>query len=183
MCLGNRAKRLNLGEFLEEIVDSGSESESDMGRSKPAAVSAIHSESESDQDGVESERQSLSLSKEPSFPLLLHYNAQNASRTPKRKAALPRKVARTEKENERPTDSICDQLTTTNSLLKSLVKRLDKHEKRLSEVEQNLCRSSDISSSSATTPVHQHKVVPPEVRVSIFYVFQLHIFILFVERN
>ena len=91
MCLGNMAKRLNLGEFLEEIVDSGSESESGMGRSKSPAVSAIHSESESNQDGVESERQSLSLSKEPLFPLLLHYNAQNANRTPKRKAALPRK--------------------------------------------------------------------------------------------
>ena len=64
----------------------------------------------------------------------------------------------------------------TNSLLKSLVRRLDKHEKRLSEVEQNLCRSSDISSSSATTPLRQHKVVPPEVRVSVVYVFQLHIF-------
>ena len=100
--------------------------------------------------------------------------------------APPRKVARREKENESPTDSISCQLNTTNILLKSLVKRLEKHEKRLSEVEQKLCHSSDISSSSATTPVRRQNAVLPEVRVSLCKVVsQLYnILILFAtERN
>ena len=153
---------MNVEDFIGDFNDSGSELEEDTGSISPASACST-SELESESEGP----RRLNFSQR-SLPLH-SFNGKDVNRTKKRKkevTTMPMKVARAEKENERPIGSISDQLCTTNSLLKSLVKRLDKHEKRLSEVEQKICRSTDISSSSTTTPVRRQKVVPPEVRVS-----------------
>ena len=148
---------MNLEDFIRDFDDSDSELEEDTGSISPASACST---SESENEGPR--RLNFSQRSERSLPLH-SFNSKDVNRTKKRKTPMPMKIARAEKENERP---ISDQLSTTNSLLKSLVKRLDKHEKRLSEMEQKICRSTDISSSSTTTPVRRQKVVPPEVRVS-----------------
>lgn len=82
----------------------------------------------------------------------------------------PRKKKKADgKENSNGDDS----LATTNALLLSLIKRLDRQEKKLSKMEQKfdqraMCGSPS-SSSCTSTPrraVSRHKDVPLEVRVS-----------------
>ena len=58
---------------------------------------------------------------------------------------------------------------TTNTLLLSLIKRLDRQEKKLAKIEQKIDqKTSDPSSTScsSTSKRSKRKIVPPEVRVS-----------------
>ena len=169
---------------MDDFNDYSSEHDGDIRSMPPVSVrSKPTSESESDTN-VQREgcwRLSFTQSKERSFPLH-SYNSQDVNHTHKKKEvnALSMKAARTKK--------MAVQLTR---LVNSLA---HKHKRRLSEVEQKICRSSDISSSSTATPLRQQKIVPPEVRVreasmscyvlwSMSFILCLSLFIHSTERN
>ena len=69
--------------------------------------------------------------------------------------------------NEKGTDS---ELSKTNALLQTLLKRMERQEKKLCEMESKLTQSSSLSSSDSTprrrSAAERRKEVPQEVRVS-----------------
>ena len=69
--------------------------------------------------------------------------------------------------NEKGTDS---ELSKTNALLQTLLKRMERQEKKLCEMESKLTQSSSPSSSDSTprrrSAAERRKEVPQEVRVS-----------------
>ena len=83
----------------------------------------------------------------------------------------PKLVDRTGKENRTPSvKSSESELSKTNALLQTLLKRMERQEKKLCEMESKLTQTSAPSSSDSTprrrSAAERRKQVPQEVRVS-----------------
>ena len=83
----------------------------------------------------------------------------------------PKLVDRTSKENRTPSVKGSDsELSKTNALLQTLLKRMERQEKKLCEMESKLTLASAPSSSDSTprrrSAAERRKQVPQEVRVS-----------------
>lgn len=125
----------------------------------------------------------------PEYPLLS--NETSSSRTPLRERQPHRRLsvsASSQHSEDEEVSETCnprkkkksigkensdgdDSLATTNALLLSLIKRLDRQEKKLSKMEQKfdqraVCSSSSSCTSTPRRAASRHKDVPLEVRVS-----------------
>ena len=170
-------RRLNVKDFLEGFDDSNSDQDlHDVEPNSPNLPDLSDAESDIESQTVNDQMMTPNCPKPterhaaiatPKYPVsrVSTFSPKLKKRKKTTASSVQSKVRKLDKENVNPID-VLDQLETTNALLKTVVKRLEDQDKKISILQDKMCQTGSSNSGTCTPRAKSQKEVPLEIRVS-----------------